>query len=202
MLSDQDRERIAGAIRAAEARTSGEIVCVVARVSTEAGALPMGIAAVLSLALPWALMALTSLTVVRLLEAQVVVFVALALLLSHPRLRVALLPRRLRRAAAHRMAMQQFVARGIARKRDRCGVLIFVSLAERYARIVADDGIAARVPQAEWQQAVDVLVGEAGAGRIGDGLVAAIGLCGDRLATHFPRTGPEADELPDRVYLI
>ena len=41
--------------------------------------------------------------------------------------------------------------RGLARKKDRNGVLIFVSLAERYARIIADEGIAARVPQSQWQ---------------------------------------------------
>ena len=54
--------------------------------------------------------------------------------------------------------MEQFAIRGIARKKDRSGILIFVSLAEHYARIIADEGIAARVPQSEWQGAVDALV--------------------------------------------
>jgi hypothetical protein len=40
--------------------------------------------------------------------------------------------------------MEQFHIRGIARTQDRCGVLIFVSLEDRYVRVVADDGIAAR----------------------------------------------------------
>ena len=92
--------------------------------------------------------------------------------------------------------------RGIARKKDRSGILIFVSLAERYARIIADDGIAARVPQAEWQAAVDALVAHMRDGRIADGFVTAIDLCGDKLAAHFPRTGGSGDELPDRIYVI
>jgi len=114
----------------------------------------------------------------------------------------ALLPRALRRAAAHRAAAEQFLIRGIARKKDRSGILIFVSLAERYARIVADEGIVARVPQSEWQGAVDLLVAHMRAGRIADGFIAAIEACGVVLMTHFPRTKMSRDELPDRIYLI
>ena len=112
------------------------------------------------------------------------------------------MPRAARRAVAHRVAMEQFAIRGIARKKDRSGILIFVSLAERYARIIADDGIAARVPQSEWQGAVDALIAHMRDGRIADGFVTAIELCGNELATHFPRTETSRDELPDRIYLI
>jgi putative membrane protein len=98
--------------------------------------------------------------------------------------------------------MEQFHIRGIARKKDRTGVLIFVSLAERYARIIADDGIAARMPQSEWQGAVDALVAHMRGGRIADGFIAAIEVCGKVLATNFPRTETSRDQLPDRIYLI
>jgi putative membrane protein len=81
-------------------------------------------------------------------------------------------------------------------------VLIFVSLAERYVRIIADDGISAHVPKAQWQAAVDALVAHMRDGRIADGFVAAIDLCGSELAKHFPRTDASRDELPDRIYLI
>jgi putative membrane protein len=201
-ISAQERTRIANAIRSAEARTAGEIVCVLARSSSHATALPGLLAAALALALPWLLVACTALTVERILLLQVVVFLALVLLLSLPRVRVALMPRKTRRAIAHRVAMEQFTMRGIARTKDRSGILIFVSLAERYARIVADDGIAARVPQAEWQAAVDALVAHMRDGRIADGFVTAIDLCGAKLATHFPRTRTNVDELPDRIYVI
>jgi putative membrane protein len=201
-MSAQDRVRIAAAIRAAEANTSGEIVCVLARVSADTTALPVFVAAVAALALPWLLVALTALPVQRILVCQIALFVALVILLCLPPVRVALMPRRARRAVAHRAAMEQFVARGIARKKDRSGILIFVSLAERYARIIADDGIAAKVPQSEWQGAVDALVAHMREGRIGDGFVSAIELCGARLAQHFPRSETGTDELPDRIYLM
>jgi putative membrane protein len=98
--------------------------------------------------------------------------------------------------------MAQFAMRGIARKKDRSGIMIFVSLAERYARIIADDGIAARVPQSDWQAAVNALVAHMRDGRIADGFITAINVCGNELAKHFPRTATSSDVLPDRIYLI
>ena len=201
-LPDEDRDRIAAAIRAVEARTTGEIVCVLAERSSDTGALPILLAALVALASPWLLVAFTLLPVVAILSWQVVVFVALALLLCLPRVRVALIPRRARRAAAFRVATEQFFTRSVSRTRDRSGILIFVSLAEHYARIIADDGIDARVPQSHWQGAVDALTAHAREGRVADGFVAAIEMCGAVLAEHFPRTDGSPNELPDRIYFI
>jgi putative membrane protein len=179
-VSAEDRERIAQAIRAAEAETSGEIVCVLAQSSSTASGLPVLLAAVGGLVLPWILAALTAM----------------------PLVRIALMPRRARRAMAHRAAAEQFMIRGLARKTGRTGVLIFVSLAERYVRIIADEGISARVPQSHWQAAVDAMIAHIRDGRIADGFVRAIELCGGELAKNFPRTDTSRDELPDRIFVI
>jgi putative membrane protein len=201
-ISAQDRDRISAAIRGVEAKTSGEIVCVLAHTSSDATALPVLMAATVALALPWLLVAFTEMSVHRILLLQIATFLVLAPMLCLPRVRVSLVPPAARRAVSHRAAMQQFVLRNLAHKADRTGVMIFVSLAERYARIIADEGIAARVPQSEWQAAVDALVVHIRDGRIADGFVAAIDACGNVLATHFPRTGASRDELPDRIYVI
>ena len=89
---------------------------------------------------------------------------------------------RVRRARAHRAALEQFVLRRVAHTANRTGVLIFVSLAERYARIIADEGIAAKVHNAEWQAAIDALTGHMRDGRIAAGFIAAIERCGAVLA--------------------
>jgi putative membrane protein len=201
-ISAPDRQRISNAIRAAEARTSGEIVCVLAQTSSDTTTLPVLVAAVAALGLPWLLVAFTAMTVHGILSLQVAAFLLFLVVLWLPRVRVALMPRKARRAVAHRVALEQFAIRGIARKQERSGILIFVSLAERYARVVADDGIAARVPQSEWQVVIDALVAHMRNGRLADGFVTAINLCGDKLARHYPRTETNRDELPDRIYLI
>lgn len=201
-LSKGDQDRISRAIRAAEATTSGEIVCVLAQTSSHVTGLPVFIAAVVALALPWLLTAFTAMTVYRMLLLQVILFVTLLMVLCLPAVRVALMPRQARRAIAYRYAMEQFTSWGLAGKRMQSGVLIFVSLTERYARIIAGDDIAARVPQARWQEAVDTLIAHTRNGFIADGFIAAIEICGNELAKHFPPSDINRNELPDRIYVI
>jgi putative membrane protein len=75
-----------------------------------------------------------------------------------------------------------------------------VSLAERYARIVVDDHLAAKIPASEWRTAVDALIAHIKDGRIADGFVAAIARCGSVLAEHVP--GAHTGKLPDRIYVM
>jgi len=120
--------------------------------------------------------------------------------LSMP-LRLALVPRPVQRARAYRAALEQFMVRGISRTRNRTGVLIFVSLAEHYARIIADEGIARKVHHSEWQAAIDALTACMRDDQIRAGFIAAIERCGDVLATHAPPDG-SSNELPDRLYVM
>jgi putative membrane protein len=199
---EDDQRRVSAAIKAAEAQTSGEIVCVLARASTNTMAYATAWSALLALIAPWILIAVTNLSVREIFLAQIVLFVVLLLVLSESPLHRYLVPRQARRVEAHRAAMEQFMIRGMARKKNRAGVLIFVSLAEHYARIVADDGIAAKVDQTVWQDAIDTLLECAAEGEIAEGFIVAVEKCGRVLAQHFPPEDGSEDELPDRIYLI
>jgi putative membrane protein len=200
-ITNADRAAIAAAIRAAEQQTSGQIVCVLARSSSDYSHVGVLWAALAALVSPWPMIIFTELSVQRIFFIQIAVFLATALMLSWPPVRMALVPRAVRRARAHRAAIEQFFARGLTHTRERTGVLIFVSLAERYARIVADEGIAAKVKNAEWQAAVDALTAHFRDGRLVEGFVAAIERCGAVLAAHAPPRGT-GDELPDRIYVM
>jgi putative membrane protein len=201
-LSHEDQRRVGAAIKAAEATTAGEIVCVLARASSDYTSYATACSALAALIAPWCLIALTNLSVHEIFLAQIVMFVVLLLILSETPLGRLLVPRRARRVHAHRAAMEQFMIRGMARKQNRAGILIFVSLAEHYARIVADDGIASKVHQSVWQDAIDALLEHAGAGEITQGFVIAVEKCGRVLAEHFPPESDDKDQLPDRNYLI
>ncbi len=201
LFSKQDHEAVSAAIRDAEQRTCGQIVCVLAHSSSAYAHIPLLWASVLALFLPWPLIAFTPWSVEAIFLAQLLLFVVVLLLLSYTPLRLALVPRALQRAQAHRAAIEQFVVRQISHTGNRCGILIFVSLAEHYARIIADEGIAAKVPQAEWQAAVDALIAHIRDGRLAAGFTAAIARCGDVLAAHAPPDG-SPNTLPDRLYVM
>jgi putative membrane protein len=197
----EDHAAVAAAIAAAEKNTSGQLVCVLARASSDYVHVPIIWASVLALLTPWPLVEFTEWSVQRIFLIQIVLFIVFALIFSWMPLRLRLVPRAVRRARAHRAALEQFALRRVAHTKNRAGVLIFVSLAERYARIVADEGIAQKVPGSEWQGAIDALVSHMSAGRVAAGFTAAIERCGAVLATYAPADG-SANELPNRLYVM
>jgi putative membrane protein len=200
-LTNDDHAAIATAIREAEKHTCGQIICVLTHASSAYAHVPILWSSLLALFTPWPLIYFTQWSVQRIFLAQLIVFLVAAVAFSWAPLRILLVPRAVQRARAHRAALEQFVLRGISRTRNRCGVLIFVSLAEHYARIIADEGVAQKVHASEWQATIDVLTTHIGEGRIAAGLITAIERCGAVLARHAPPDG-SANELPDRLYVI
>jgi putative membrane protein len=202
MISASDKRRVADAIRAAEARTAGEIFCVIARHSSDYRLVPVAWAAAIALLAPLPLVYLTSWPAAVIYFWQLLAFMVAALALSHPKVRFHIVPRRARHDRAHAEAMRQFFAQGLDKTEHRTGVLIFASTAERYAEIVADAGINEKVTPQVWDKAINELTAAIKAGRPADGFVAAIEQCGAVLAAHFPPGALQRDELPDKLLEI
>lgn len=219
LLSEADHERISAAVAAAEAHTSGEIVTIVARRSD-------GYADV---AVAWAaLVAFTALTVLSLFPAfylalfdrlsgawshewtprailtlalgvATIKFVAMLLLQLWPPLKFALVPGWIKSHRSRDRAEASFRIGTEQRTQGRTGILIYLSLAERRAEIVADQAIASKVPAEVWGEAMAALLGEVRHGRLADGMIAAIERVGAVLAEHFARADDDTNELPDRL---
>lgn len=202
MFSESDENRIAEAITRAEKSTSGEIVAVVAAESSSYLYAPFLWASVVALLVPWPLILWTWWPATWIYVAQVAAFAAvLAATLPRP-VRYWLVPKSIKRARAHRRAMEQFVSQNLHTTSGRTGVLIFISVAERHAEIVADAGIEQRVPKGTWQEIVTRLISAFRAGRHTDGFVVAIEEVGGHLATHFPPGTYDANELPDHLIVL
>lgn len=202
LVTRGEAERIATAIVEAEKRTSGEIVAVITPESSGYWFAPLLWAAIAALLVPWPLIAWTWWTVQSIYLLQVVTFAGLALLLNWRPLRFAVVPRSIKHARAHRRAREQFLAQNLHTTAGRTGVLIFVSVGERYAELVADAGIDARVAAGEWAGIVEQLTTRIGEGRPGDGFVEAIEAVGARLAAHFPPGSHDPHELPNHLIVL
>lgn len=205
LISPADRARIASAIRAAETQTAGEIYAVLARRSDDyfyvAGFIAccgMIITAVIAAFVAhyfW-----FDLSLPKFALAILAAFVCLIVLLAlFPVMRMLLVPHRIRYKRAHLNAMQQFVARNVHLTDKRTGILLFVSLSERYAEVVADAGINAKVEQHEWNKIVATLSRHASQGTIADGFVEAIDMAGTLLAKHVSNEGDTKNELEDHL---
>ncbi len=201
LLTVAERERIAAAIGRAEAGTSGEIVVLVAASAGLYRSPGLALALAVGLAVPWPLILLTGFSAGEIALAQAVLVLGALLLSLKERLRVVLTPRRWRRARAHAAARREFLAHGLSGTQARTGVLIYVALAERYAEIVADRGVRARVEDARWCAVVTELLNAAGRDRLGDGLVIAVERVGAVLAEALPGR-PGGNQLPNRVIVL
>jgi putative membrane protein len=204
MVTDADRARIADAIRAAEAKTSGEIFCVLANNAGTYRLMPIAWAAVVALIVPIPLILLTEWEAKTVYVLQLLAFIAASVGLSRESIRFRTVPRRMKRERAHAAAMRQFLAQGMQKTAGRTGVLIFAAAAERYVEIIADGGINTKVTQEVWDKAVAALIAAIKDGRAGDGFVTAIEQCGAVLAEHFPVApgSVNPDELPDKLVEI
>jgi len=199
-LNEPEKEQLRAAIRTTEARTHGEIVTVIARTSGDYFYYPTLWAALLAIVSPTLLLALpVSFGPLGIVEMQLVVFGALVLLLRWPPIKMLLVPQAVQRLHASRRAQEQFHAQLLQRTRERSGVLLFVSVAEHYVEVIADEGIHARVPEDTWHKLVREFTMRIKAGEIGEGFIEAVNAIGGHLQTHFPGEAGNPNELPDHL---
>lgn len=127
----------------------------------------------------------------------------LALLALKPAsIRVALTPGATKTRRVRRRAIALFRAAAERRTAGRTGVLIYLSLAERRAEIVADAAVTRVTTPECWGDAMAELIGELRAGRPGEGLATAVEEVGEVLTRHFPKTMSDTNEIPDKLILL
>lgn len=218
-LSEADHDRVTSAVAEAEKATDGEIVTIVARRSDayhDAG-LHWAIGAVFlalsaAAAFPQHFRALASwllqswehdiedwklLTV--LLGLLILKFLIVRYALAWMPLRMALTPKATKARRVRRRAITLFRAVAQGRTRGRTGVLIYLSLDEHRAEIVADAAINAKVTPDVWGEAMAALIDHVREDRAAEGMAQAVRKVGAVLASHFPASGDNPNELPDRL---
>lgn len=218
-LDDAGRRRVSDAVAAAEVDSAGEIVTILAERSDDYS----------DIALAWsALVAFTALTAVSLWPdfylsklalvsgnwnsewtaahafaiaavVAIVKFAAMWLLQLWQPLKFLLVPRGIKTARVHERAIAAFRIGAERRTRGRTGILIYLSMREHRAEIVADEAIATRVDPELWGDAMAAMLAELKQGRVAEGMCAAVERVGAVLAAHLPRDAHDMNELPDRL---
>lgn len=218
-LTEADREKVSAAISLAEARSSGEIVAVATPISDAYHDVALHWALIpLFAVLAWAAWRPTALvwwynflfggwqpdpTLSELLTL-LMVFAALKftvalLILKWMPLRLALTPHATKHRRVRRRAVTIFKAAAQGRTTGRTGILIYLSMAERRAEIIADEAILKVTDEHTWGEAMTALITDVRRGRPADGIVAAIERVGGVLAEHFPRAADDVNEIPDTL---
>lgn len=221
-LSEAEHRLVSEAVSAAEAHTAGEIVTVVADRSDGYTDVALGWAALASFTalalftafpeffLGWIdwifglwghhwtqreiLSVALGLAVLKLLGVMAIQMI--------PQVKFLLIPGWIKTARVHDRAMALFKV-GAQHKTDgRTGVLIYLSMREHRAEILADQAIAEKVSAETWGEAMADMLEHIREKRIAEGIVAGVRDVGVVLTEHFPATEENQNELPDRLIEI
>lgn len=218
-LDDAGHKLVSDAVTAAESATSGEIVTVLAERSDgytdvallwAIGAAFTAMSVFAALPLPflelwdrliggwghqWSTGELASMVI----GLGLLTFVIVMLVQQWEPLKFFLIPGPTKTIRVHNQAVRQFKVGADRRTTGRTGVMIYLSMAEHRAEIVADQSIAAIVPAEVWGEAMGDMLSHIRKGHVAEGLAAGIRDVGFVLAQHFPRGEGDVNELPDRL---
>lgn len=219
ILTPAQHEIVSSAVAEAELTTSGEIVTVLADRSDGYSdvalvwAAAIGFTAMSLFALfplpflnfydmlaggwshEWTTGELASMTI----ALGLIAFVGTWAALLWDRLRFALVPGPLKSQRVHERAVSHFKVGAEARTHGRTGVLVYLSMQEHRAEIVADTPIAEKVSADVWGEAMADMLAEIRKGCIAEGIAAGVRDVGIVLSQHFARDADDVNELPDRL---
>jgi putative membrane protein len=218
-LSEAEHRQVSDAVKAAEGSTAGEIVTVVAGRSDGYSDIALAWAAIVAftaiafLALfpdfylglvdrvtgdwnaEWTPRGILSLA----LAVGILKFGVMWLLQLWKPLKFLLIPGPVKSARVRGRAVSVFKAAAERRTHGRTGILIYLSMDEHRAEIVADEAIVGKVAPEVWGEAMAAMLAEIRQAHIGAGMAAAVEQVGAVLAEHFPRAEDDQNELPDRL---
>jgi putative membrane protein len=218
-LSEAEHQAVSAAISAAEGDTAGEIVTIVTDRSDGYSDVALVWAAVVAFT---AIAVLTTfphfyLGIVDLalgkwnadwtprgifglaLLVGILKFLGMWLIQLWQPLKFFLIPGPIKSRRVNARAVDLFKVGTDRRTTGRTGILIYLSMRERRAEIVADEAIASKVSPEVWGEAMAAMLAHIKDGRIADGMVAAVERVGKVLAEHLPRETNDVNELPDRL---
>jgi len=206
-LSDADREKIIDAVKNSEQLTSGEIVPMVVSASYH---YPMsnvigGIAFALPLSLiltyiigGWLWIGTQNMWLF--LGIMTILFIAfhqvVKLVLPLKRLFIS---RREIDEEVEEAALTGFFNKGLYRTRDETGILIFISVFEHRAWILADRGINEKVSKGYWDEIVNIIVDGIKQKNQAEAICRAVKKVGELLQEHFPIKSDDRDELKNLI---
>lgn len=200
-LNESDKQRLSETIEAVEEKTSGELVTAIASVSDGYRYIPILFAAVLALLVfPVAHYGQIVLSLHKLMILQLAIFMVFSMLFQLPLIRRFIVPGKVQRQRARRLAYETFYKAGVHHATHRAGILIFVSIEEQYVQIIADEGVSSKVDNSTWDNAINDFAAKVKNGMIAEGFIACINQCGEVLAREFPPVeGQATNQLVNRL---
>lgn len=200
-LTRNEQDRLVRCVQDVEAKTSGEIVPVIASISYDypraahLGGLLLGIFAALGLSL---VLGRDDMWIFLALFLPSYIFFS-RLLMRYPSLKRPFLTKAEMREEVEEAAITSFHTNGLHRTRDMTGIIIYISVYERMVQVLADKGINDKVNPEVWEEVVTMVTDGIKTGSPGRALCRGVERCGELITHHFPIKHDDTDELPNLI---
>jgi len=214
-LTQNEKERVAEAVREAELKTSGEIATAIIEESSSyaeyellfATITTIVVSIVLTLLYPQVyqfiqsrLWEITPLDMVKIYSlSYLIIFTISYFIFNTTFLNRLLIPKNVKEKRVYRRALVHFVEAGVVETVDRTGILIFISQKEKMVQLIADKGINEKISQEQWDSIVSEIIDGIKDNRIADGIIKAVEMCGKLLSEHFPIKEDDENELSNNI---
>jgi len=218
-LSDADHNLVSKAVSDAEKTTDGEIVTIAATQSNDYSDIALIYAAIIS----FIAMSFTAFFPAIYLEILSYVidswdseigygefawlitsigalkFLGVWLIMQWRPLLFLLIPKWIKAQRVRARAVDLFRVGTESKTAGKTGILIYLSMAEHRAEIVADGAITSKVGAEKWGDAMAALIRNVKNGDAGKGMAEAVEQIGVILTEHFPKSENNPNELPDKL---
>lgn len=203
-LKEPDFQKIEDVIAEVEEQTSGEIVPVIVKKSSSVGHIPLTLTLIITLMLVIGEMPFSDWLWVRpwvwLWPLLILVIYLLSIFLARIFwVQKLFVPEKDEMEQVHQRACLEFYLNRVQGTSKRTGVLIFVSVMEKKAVILADEGISSKLPPETWNNLLMDFRVKLNEGQWVEGFTEAIRECGKLLKTHFPISDSSENQLKNHL---
>ena len=200
LLNDKDKELISKEIEDLEKLSSAELVAVVAKKSSNYKYASLMISVFCVFLISFVLYFVREVSTLELLEYQLLVFVGINLLFEKfDNLILKILPQSYKYRKASSYAKEQFNNLGLNRTKSKQAIMFFVSLDERYVKVITDNKISQEIPNEFWQQLVFEFAEDVKREDFLNGYLKALRTSKAILIKHFPIQSNDENELSNEV---
>jgi uncharacterized membrane protein len=96
-------------------------------------------------------------------------------------------------------AKRVFVKLGMAKTKQRNGVLIYLATDHKKFAILGDEGLHRVVPENYWETVKETMQEKFRQGKFGEGVCLGVREIGEKLKVYFPFEKGDVNELPDQI---
>lgn len=198
-LSENEKELISKEIELLESKSSAELVAVITKQSDNYNFETIFISLIFTTLIS-IISLFFELSAIKFFQIEVLSFLIFYFLFNKfNKTLLSFLPKQYKYQKAQEYAIHQFTSLGLNSTKTKQVIMFFVSLDEKYVKIVTDSAISSKIDNSYWQNIVDEFIKDVKRNEFANGYIKAIKACNEILIKEFPIKNDDINELPNEV---